>query len=56
LLDETPGQFESLVAALAGLGYRFSDANTGDSLPFDAAALREKVPPGASLNVLVQRA
>jgi FkbM family methyltransferase len=55
LLDETPGQFESLLAALSGLGYRFSDANSGNPLPIDAIALRERVPPGASLNVLVQR-
>jgi len=47
-------EFDEFITFLVGLGYEFSDAQTGRPVPVDADALRCLIPHGSGLNVLLQ--
>ncbi len=49
-------EFDSMIALLAGLGYHFTDANTGRALSSDADVLRGTITPGAGINALLRHA
>lgn len=51
--DNAP-EFEEFIAFLVRLDYQFSDAQTGQPVPADAAALRRFIPHGSGLNVLLR--
>jgi FkbM family methyltransferase len=44
-------EFYDMVELLVGLGYQFRNANSLRQLPGDAHALKNLIPPGASLNI-----
>lgn len=44
--------FEDLIGFFASLGYAFTEPGTGRALPVEPARLRERLPDGASMNVL----
>ncbi len=50
---EKSREFDACVAFLAGLNYRFTDANTGRPLPHTAGHLRRVVPAGGGVNALL---
>lgn len=46
-------EFDEMVGLLAGMGYRFSNANSGSPIPSDPADLRRKITPGGGINALL---
>lgn len=46
-------EFDDFISFLAGLGYRFTDANTGREVPRTAAALRAGITPGGGINAIL---
>lgn len=48
------GEFDEFVTYLAGLGYDFTDANTGRSVPADPGALRRTITPGGGINAVLR--
>lgn len=46
-------EFDQLVHLLAEMGYRFSNANSGTSIPSNPADLRRKITPGGGINALL---
>ena len=55
-LYEGDDGFERIVDFLAEHRYRIEHLRTGRPLPVDAAALRNRIPDGSSMNVLCQPA
>ena len=51
--QEKSGEFDDFVGFLRGLGYQFTDAHTGKSVPNEASALRAQIAPGAGINALL---
>lgn len=54
LATEIGEGFEPLVELLRSHGYRASAIPSGREIPLDAARIREQVPPGSSINVLLE--
>lgn len=46
--------FRGMIGALLGLGYSFTEANTGRALAADFEAIRRRIPDGASCNVVAR--
>lgn len=52
--DEEPQRFEDLLSTLTGYGYALEEADTGRALPVSAAALRQAIKDGASIDALAR--
>ncbi|HVT73233.1 MAG TPA: FkbM family methyltransferase [Lacunisphaera sp.] len=47
-------EFDEFVTYLAGLGYYFTDANSGRAVPAEPAALRRHITPGGGINAVLR--
>lgn len=47
-------EFDDFIRFLAGLGYDFTDANSGRSVPRDPAGLRRTITPGGGINAILR--
>lgn len=50
---EKTREFDDFIEFLAGLGYRFTDANSGSEVPRTAAGLRALITPGGGINAVL---
>lgn len=46
-------EFANFVRLICGLGYRFTDAATGQNLSDDSAEIRRQIPKGGSMNCIL---
>lgn len=47
-------EFDEFIGFLAGLGYRFTDANTGRAIPQTSDRLRHDITPGGGINAILR--